>query len=333
MPRSCTTVLLSILSLSYLFGTTQTPNIIFNQLCAAENPVEFLDYNPNMCLVTNKGQQAQAHPTIYLHGFGDDSTNFEKYLHRNGLLSTPAIFFDFRDAPLRKATSIPAQLAALRYTNIGQTRDILSFVYVLNTCRKAGYRAIDVFGFSRGATTAMNTLASLCSGTHAQEFARIGVDDKAREEIVAMLQNGCITLDCPLKHIQNKFSYFCGTFISHCILPLFTEHRPWGEQAIDACTQLKDKKFNILLHYEEKDLMVSNTGDRRMYKELREHNPAHTYVLKSNDGGHLSKRAHLPSVFHAFKQVYGHTSHALNTEDALITLKTCQPDPSTIIDA
>lgn len=326
----------ALVALQCVYVTARTPlDERFDRMHSPEHAHSCLGYDPRIRMVydQNTGDE-KAHPTIYLHGFGDDSNNFLRYLHGRGnkpyLLSCPAIFFDFPDAALHQAQGTLEQCTVLQKTSLGQINDILPFVYVLNTCRMAGYRAVDVFGFSRGATTALNTLAVLKNGAHKKELARVGVGKKARLEILHMLQNGCITLDCPLKNLTQKFSHDLGTvlgrIVSYALVPLATHHKPWHEEAIDVFDKLGDTKLNLLIHYEENDRVVSNWADDQMYEKARALNKEHTYVLKSNDGGHVATRRRLPEVFHAFKQLYGYTPHKTRPEEAQRILQACQPD-------
>lgn len=322
-----------------------SPLEMFKVLLNQSNPQQELGYDPHINIIHDASltEEAQSHATIYLHGFGDDSNNFLRHLRgpRNSgqqkqkgrpyLLSCPAIFFDFPDAALFKN-----QYTALFKTSLGQISDILPFAYALNLCRMAGYKSIDVFGFSRGATTTLNTLAVLVKGSHEKELEHIGIGDQARTEIIKMLQNGCITLDCPLKSLPQKLKHDYGTVvgcIAHTFMPIFTRYRPWQEQAINAFDALKDTPFKMLIHYEKNDRMVTNWGDRLMYEKACAINKEHTYFLKSNDdGGHIGHRKNLPTVFHAFKQLFGWTEHKIPQQDAINILKACQPDSIAICD-
>jgi hypothetical protein len=330
-----------------LWAIPSNEEINFRRLSAARISHEIFGYDPHIRLIDSPlAHEKHSHPTIYLHGFGDNGEHFLSYMqsvtrciqieqlltYEPYLLTYPAIFFDFADAGLKTAKSIWQKWSALRHTNLGQLQDILSFAYVLALCRNAGYKAIDLYGFSRGATTIINTLYVLLHNCYRQELLSIGIDEQACADIISMVHKGCITLDCPLKHLKEKFGTILGPLVNYCLFPLLADYSPWGLHAIDCCQILSQYQFSVLIHYERKDAVVTNWGDRLMYEKLRSENKDKTFIVKSDDGGHVTIRKQLPLVFHAFIRKYGYTNHPMSREQADSILATYQPAPEKIED-
>ncbi len=249
-------------------------------------------------------------PTVYLHGWGD-TKNSAKLIKANcDVLPGDIVTFNFRDAGVI--------LAKWRYSNLGQLPDVLSALYAIKwTKDNTGAKAIDLFGYSRGGATLLNTLAVLNddSGAYDADLQRIGITAQERSEILTLLQRGCHVLDCPLTDMNVTIN----EFIKHKKIPIknesnsfwikafqaFTRYKKDGLQGLSSAQSFTNLHLNILMHFQHRDTIVSNKNEAELYKHLYQSNPNTTYMVLGNNGGHLHSHAALAHTVHSFKKKFG----------------------------
>lgn len=185
------TLLLLMLTYTYVCDAIK---LNFN----AKESIRYLGYNPDVRVIRDSTISRyagnQPHPTLYVNGWGPDRQWHERWLKKSDLLVMPAITFKMPDDD-QKSTF------ALTKSSFGQLSDVAPILYILKKCYLAGCTGIDLFGFSRGGATILNALAILHTKSYPQSLKELGIDDTAATGILSMVQNGCITLDAPLKHM------------------------------------------------------------------------------------------------------------------------------------
>ena len=245
-------------------------------------------------------------PTIYLHGWGDTKHSAKLLKAFCDVLPGDIITFHFRDHAVF--------LAKLRYSNLGQLPDVLSTIYTIKwTKDNLHVKEVDLFGYSRGGATLLNTLAVLndTSGTYDADLEKIGVTSHERKELLAMIQRGCHVLDCPLTDMNVSIDEFMkkktGKKSPFWIkaFEVFTRYKRDGLQGLSSAKALAGLKLNILMHFQHKDSIVSNQNETELYTRLYNHNPRTTFMVLGNNGGHLHSHAALAQTLHSFKKKFG----------------------------
>jgi hypothetical protein len=236
--------------------------------------------------------------TIYCHGWGENQTSLITKQMSNSLPGT-VIGFNFQDAV--RTTKRPQW----HKTSFGQKNDCRALILVLKLLDESGCEAIHLLGYSRGGTTISNSIRRLqCHTLHKKFFQKLGISKAQAESIVAKIHAGTIILDCPLLDVRavvrHKFPSLCG-FIDYIVCPLATwgKYIPWKEQAIDAAPFLKD--FNLLVHFQHDDEVVTNVCDTDFYDALK--SPT-AHRIFGNDGGHFHEGQTLRPALHAFRKRY-----------------------------
>lgn len=254
-----------------------------------------------------KIQTNHRRPTIYFHGWGDIKNSAKLLKAFCDVLPGDLVTFHFRD----RGVLIPK----IRYANLGQLPDVLSAIYALRwTVEKLQPEAIDLFGYSRGGATLLNTIAVLNdkSGVFDAELARIGITSHMRAKLLTLIQNGCHVLNCPLTDMNVTMHEFVkhkmGSFVQRkmpSIMKAFekiTHYKSTGLQGIASAQAFKGLSLNMLVHFQHHDTIVSNRNDVRLYDALYQHNPDTTFLVLGNDGGHLHSHGALAHTVHTFKK-------------------------------
>ena len=245
-------------------------------------------------------------PTIYLHGWGDTKHSAKLLKAFCDVLPGDIITFQFRDHGVF--------LAKLKYSNLGQLPDVLSTIYAIKwTKDNLHAKEVDLFGYSRGGATLLNTLAVLNdkSEKYDADLEKIGVTSHERKELLAMIQRGCHVLDCPLTDMNVTIKQFMKKKMgskSPFWLKAFealTRYKRDGLQGLSSANALAGLKLNILTHFQHKDSIVSNKNETELYKRLYKHNPRTTFMVLGNNGGHLHSHSALAQTVHTFKKKFG----------------------------
>lgn len=244
-------------------------------------------------------------PTIFFHGWGDTKNSAKLLKAFTDVLPGDIITFHFHD----RGVIIPK----LRHSNLGQLPDVLTGLYVIKWARHMLHlNAVDLYGYSRGGATIFNLIGILndTSGKYDRDLLRIGIDAAERKKLLAMIQAGCIVLDCPLTDANVSGELLAKKFTSHAsgMIKAFTrlsKYEPNGLQGLQSTNLFKGLKLNILLHFQYHDTIVSNQNEAELYRRLYTHNPKTTYVVLGNDGGHMHTHASLAHTIHTFKKMHG----------------------------
>ena len=179
-----------------------------------------LGYDLRLMYFDDQKATLSGHPTIYLHGWSSSARNFYSSLspsstlpdtHEKSLLALPAIFFHFPDAGLTKPflQSVNRVWPMARYRT-----STLCFKNLL----QAGFKRIDLFGYSRGGATTLNTIAVLNNPQYQPQLHAMGIDEDTRKGILDMIQQGCITLDSPLKDVYSAVAKGLANYASSSII-------------------------------------------------------------------------------------------------------------------
>jgi hypothetical protein len=266
---------------------------------------KLLHYNPFIEYIVEHDQDQHVdhkRPTIYFHGWGDTKNSAKLLKAYADVLPGDLITFHFRD----RGVILPK----LRHANLGQLPDVLSALVAMKWAKDTlKLSAIDLYGYSRGAATILNSIAVLNDKTelYDDELARIGINKDERAALLAMIQNGSIVLDAPLvdmnSSIKERVKDFSKTAIT--MLTRVTKYQPYGLQGLSSAELFEGLKLNILLHYQYHDTIGSNKHDAALYQALFQHNPRTTYVVLGNDGGHLHTHASLAHAIHTFRKMFG----------------------------
>lgn len=241
-------------------------------------------------------------PTLFLHGWGDTKNSAKLLKAYCDVLPGDIITFNFRDRGIL--------FPKLKYSSLGQLPDVLQALYVLKWTKDTlNLDAIDLFGYSRGGATTINMIAVLNekTGIYDADLARIGINAEERAELLNVIQNGSIVLNCPLTDLNTTARFRLKDYAPQALRALATvsKYKLDGLQALDAAKNLTGLKLNILIHYQHNDCVVSNENEAEFYKRLARHNPETTFVVLGNDGGHLHTHHALSRTLHTFRKMFG----------------------------
>lgn len=215
--------------------------------------------------------------TVCLHGFGNNYQLAEK-IKTLGIEDT-LVSFNFPDHGLKKKKFLPIFI-----TSFGSIDELLPPLYILKTCVvDAKIEKINLYGFSAGGGALVNTIAVLQTSTYDAELKKIGIDAKTKEQILTAIQQGTILLDTPLKSLEE--------IIAHRGRSLELVFSAWKYKKnrfrpIDSLCHLNG--FNVIVHFQTPDKILSNRDDELYIQELRKHNTqgkVHV-VMGSDEGGH-----------------------------------------------
>lgn len=240
---------------------------------------------------------------LYLHPWGVVGMPNKKHAHLLKLynvLPGDLITFNFPDGVWR--APIP-----LWYSSLGQLSDVLPALYALNYAYDTfGLKAVDLFGYSRGGAVAVNMLAVLHdkTGTYDTALAEIGITATKRKQLIALVENGSVVLNCPLIDGNVTLKKYSRTI--QFLARTFTNYKHDGLQALQSAQLLSDLKLRVLLHFQYNDTRVTNQKEAELYNAFAQCNPDATYLLLGNDGGHVHSHDALSKAIHTFyKQVGG----------------------------
>lgn len=270
--------------------------------------------------------------TIAVHGWGDSREGIV-YLKRVYPQALPGNIITYNCPDATSGGNAPA----LGKTSFGQLPDIMPFLYLLKKCVEADIPALDLRGHSRGGAVVMNTLALLNNNTNKYQdvFTKLSITETDRKQIISMIENGAIVLECPLTHVRSAIkqqikniaestlsstSTGSGFFSSVSRSTLWaseestatsvdysastvTNYKAWKEQPLDSAKKLDGLKLKILFHTET-DKVVSNENDEAFYQLLAANNPEHTYRSIGTQGNHNNMSPNFYPKLHAFRQKY-----------------------------
>ncbi len=254
-----------------------------------------IDTNPKTVVNHNR-------PTIYLHGWGDTKQSAKLLKAFCDVLPGDLITFNFRDNGVL--------LPKFGYSNLGQLPDVLSTIYVIKWTRdNLNVQEVDLFGYSRGGATLLNTVAVLNdkNGTYDKDLASIGITQEDRKSLLSMIQRGCHVLDCPLTNMNVTVGEFMKSKNSFWVsaFETVTRYKRDGLQGLTSALTFGNLKLNMLVHFQHHDKIVSNKNEAELYRRLSKHNPMSIFMVLGNNGGHLHSHAALANTIHTFKRTFG----------------------------
>lgn len=260
--------------------------------------------------------------TVYCHGWGESQTAI-LYRQALGLLPGTAVSFNFFDA-------VENGVPDFRKASFAQTNDIKALILILKLLDEAECNVIHLIGYSRGGGVVANTIRRLvCYDNYVKFFKKAGGISKTQaESIVRKISAGTVILDCPLIDARivtkQRVPALCG-FIDCVILPLATlgKYAPWKDQAIYAAPFLKN--FNLLIHFQYGDRIVSNEYDEIFYTLLS--SPT-THLVLGNDGGHFHQGQTLSRALNAFRKKYNgpYYDQPARLKEGELLLENSQPE-------
>ncbi len=266
------------------------------KLFGYELDIEYLqEPNPEIHCTPNR-------PTLYFHGWGSTKNSgkvLKKYLD---VLPGDVITFNFPDAH--------GFISRFLRTSFGQLPEVLAGLYVLKYAKDTlNLEAIDLFGISRGGAVVVNLIAVLNdkTGKYDDDLLRIGINAQERKELLQIIQNGCIVLNCSLIDMNVTLKYRfprAASFITK-IGTYVTQYNPDGLQALDSANNLDNLRLNILIHFQHNDRTVSNHYEAEFYQRMAKHRPKTTYLVLGNDGGHVHSHTALCKTIHTFRKQHG----------------------------
>lgn len=242
-------------------------------------------------------------PTIYFHGWADNKNSAKILKNYCDVLPGEVITFNFPDAHGLRALC--------RHSNFGQLPDVLVGLYVLKKVKDTlNPEACDLYGVSRGGAVIINMLAVLndTTGKYDNDLQRIGITAPMRQELIKLIERGCIILDCPLTDLKTVLKHKAPRLdlnTAQKLVAKLTRYKPDGLQALDSIAHLEGIKLNILIHFQYNDRVVTNLNDAALYQRLIAHNPHSTYIVLGNDGGHVHTHKALRNAMHTFRRMFG----------------------------
>ena len=308
-----------------------------------DDAINILGYDPEIEILGESNNQV-INPdrcTIALHGWGD-SKEFIRRLKRHNpyspLLPGTVITYNALDA-------VQDGHLPIAQSSFGQLPDIIPFLYVLKQCADADLPTIDINAHSRGAALAINGLAVLNNNTNKynQVWDQLHINPAQREKIKAMIQKGCIVLQCPLVSVRaaiknqvktirqgiiarssllNTLSNFMPSFSLKFSSSLgsvsdastaasveyaastFTYYKAWEETPLRSIENLKGLDLKMLVHFEENDQVVTNEYDDRFYALLSLRNPS-VHLSLGHNGSHNRMSESFFTELHTFRKLHG----------------------------
>lgn len=242
----------------------------------------FFDYDLHISSLPGKNN----HVMICFHGYGD---NYEvaSSLKKLNSFDATLISFNFPEYDIKQGRKYDPSLASF-----GTINELLPALYVMKqTILEQNLDSVDLYGFSAGGGALINALAVLNTSTYDPQLKKIGIESADKKKILSAIEKGTIILDTPLKSIEEIID-FRGSTEEFQILAkhyLDSNLRP-----IDSVKLLKGLSLNILLHFQEKDEVLSNRDDLIYIKRLEESLPeGNITVIIGNDGGHMTPHTSL----------------------------------------
>ncbi len=261
-----------------------------------------LGYDPCVRIYHGDTRVKGAGTTVYVHGYGDNYQFTVPYFQRNSyFLPGTVVSFHFQD--------VTDNAFKLKFgkSSVGQAADIATLSCTLKMLDDCHLDVIHLFGYSRGGATTINTLNRLCNyDYHTTFFERLGINKVQAQRIVAKIQKGTITLNCPLVDSASVARYWFGPLeklMLNRIIPLLTEHRAYEDQAINGALAIQKMNFKILVHFQKHDTTLGNnvSTDATFYSNLK---GPHTYLVIADEGGHMHAGTTLNKITQAFRKKY-----------------------------
>lgn len=264
---------LSLLTLFILVGFTNS-----------ENP-----FNYDLHILRIPGSNGKT--MVCLHGKGGDYSIAHNVKESSGLSDT-IIGFNFPDYGIR------AGQKSIDEISYGTIDELLPAIYVLKkVIIDEGQKEVNLYGFSAGGGALINILGALNTAEYDRALKKIGIHQKEKEQIVNVISKGNIILDTPLKSLREIIAFRgsdCG------LVPFEKRYRENGMEPIDSLQKIDDRSWNIWLHFQRPDEVLSNRDDEMYIERLKKYNSlGKTHIVIGYDAGH--KPPH-PTLWKAYNK-------------------------------
>ncbi len=234
-------------------------------------------FDYDLCLSKFPGKSKRV--LVVLHGYGQSHRQAEQ-LKKLGVVDAAIVGFNFPDYDLEKR-NIRAQ-----DMTFGTVKEILPPLFVLKQCIiDEKCPLVDLYGYSAGGGAVINVLAALSTSLHDEALEKIGIGKREKAQILDTLQRGYILLDTPLKSVEEIIDHRGKEDILERIA---AKYRTNNLRPVDSLKCLSGQAFNILVHFQKHDEVLSNRDDQLYIDCLSKANAlGKTWVVIDDDGGHM----------------------------------------------
>ena len=250
---------------------------------------DYFNYDLHLSSLPGKNQRVM----ICFHGYGG---NYEiaYFLRSLNMIDSTLVSFNLPDHDLTTRKDYNPQKASL-----GTIQEILPALYIMkHIILDQQIRSVDLYGFSAGGAVLINLLGVLNSSRYEEELLKIGIKSSDKKILLTAVQNGIVILDAPLKSIEEIIAYRGS---SQEFEKLAKNYRDNHMRPIDSLKFLQGLSLNILLHFQEKDEILSNRDDALYIARLQAvQSNDKVKVIIADEGGHNA--AHR-SLWIAYKQM------------------------------
>lgn len=218
---------------------------------------------------------------LCLHGYGDNY-KIALSLKEQSCIEATLISFNFPEYDIKQGRKYDPQKASF-----GTIDELLPALYVLKqTVLDQGLDAIDLYGKSAGGGALVNVIGVLNSSTYDANLKKIGIGKEEKKRLLSAIQKGVVILDTPLKSVEEIIDFRGST---EELEILAKNYRDNGLRPIDSLKLLDGLSLDILLHFQEKDEVISNRDDEIYIERLKAYQPTgKVTVIIGNDGGHMA---------------------------------------------
>ncbi len=218
---------------------------------------------------------------VCFHGYGDNYQIAEilKDLHHP---EATLVSFNFPEHDIKQGRKYDPQTASF-----GTIDELLPALYVLKkVVLDQRMKSIDLYGFSAGGGAVINAIAVLNTTTYDSELKRIGIGAEEKRKLLSAIQRGIVILDTPLKSIEEIMDFRGATEEFKTLAKKYRDH---NLRPIDSIRMLKGLSLTVLLHFQEKDEVLSNRDDLLYIKRLKaiQADGAVTVII-ADEGGHMA---------------------------------------------
>lgn len=238
-----------------------------------------------------------ARTMICFHGYGD---NYEITLSlRNlNLIDATLVSFNFPEYDIKQGRKYDPKKATF-----GTIDELLPALYAMKiVVLNQGLDSIDLYGFSAGGGAVINTIAVLNKTTYDAQLERIGIGSQEKKRLLSAIQKGVVILDTPLKSVEEIIDFRGST---EELESLAKKYRENDLRPIDSLEQLKGLSLDVILHFQEKDEVLSNRDDH-LYIERLKATQQKVVVIIGDDGGHMSPHLSLWKFYSQRMNNVGH---------------------------
>lgn len=164
----------------------------------------------------------------------------------------------------------------------GTVDQILPLLYVIKKVAiDDGKTEVDLYGFSAGGGAIVDAIAALNTHRFDEQLKQIGIDQAAKEKMLAAIQKGTILLDCPLKSIREIAAFRKTPDLEY----LAKRYKDNDLEPIDSLNHLKGLSLHVILYFNNPDEVISNRDDQLFYERLKAANEKGTTELIIGQGG------------------------------------------------